>query len=368
MKPNILISMPTQSHVEIAIDELTGLQDLGYTCHAFPYAAKEGFSSALSRFLVIIKNAFNLIKISNQFKPDIIYFNSRVEFKAGIRDAITIFLVRTFYFKKVLFMIKSHGSELDIFGSNNYLIKKIVLPFLKKKVAGWLFLSSEEKNKVNQLNFFLPEKVFVTKNIVRTNQFKINPNFRSKHHIPTDHKILLFVGRIIKEKGIFEVINAFVKLNTDEKATLIIVGNGSALDAAKESIGQLKLNHKIIFTGFIPEQDVVEYYSNSDILVFPTIFPEGFPMALFNSVAAGLSIITTPTRAATDFLSEPANCLWVEPKNSESVLSALVTLLKTDELMRTMSINNILKGELFSQNQVVKELSATIDNIFQTKL
>ena len=367
MKPNILISMPTQSHVEIAIDELTGLRDLGYNCHAFPYAAKEGFSSALSRFLVIIKNAFNLIKISNQFKPDIIYFNSRVEFKAGIRDAITIFLVRTFYFKKVLFMIKSHGSELDIFESNNYLIKKIVLPFLKKKVAGWLFLSSEEKNKVYQLNFFLTEKVFVTKNIVRTKQFKINPNFRSKHRIPTDHKILLFVGRVIKEKGIFEVINAFVKLNTDEKATLIIVGNGSALDAAKESVGQLKLNHKIIFTGFIPEQDVVEYYSNSDILVFPTVFPEGFPMALFNSVAAGLSIITTPTRAATDFLSEPDNCLWVQPKNSDSVLNALDTLLKSDELMRSMSINNILKSELFSQSQVAKELSLIIDKVFQTK-
>lgn len=367
MKPRILISMPTQSHVEIALDELTGLQDLGYTCDKFPFAAKEGYSSAFSRFIVIIKNAFNLIKISKQFKPDIIYFNSRVEFKAGIRDTITIFLVRIFYFKKVSFMIKSHGSDLDIFENNNYLIQKVVLPYLKKRVAGWLFLSNEEKTKVNQLNYFLPEKVFVTKNIVRTNQFKINPFFREKLNIPNDHKILLFVGRIINEKGIFEVINAFVKLNINEKATLIVVGDGNALDTAKESIGQLRLNHKVIFTGFIPEQEVVEYYANSDILVFPTFFPEGFPMALFNSVAAGLAIITTPTRAATDFLSEPNNCLWVQPKNSDSVHSALLTLFKSDDITQSMRANNILKGELFSQAQVAKELAITIDKVFQTK-
>ena len=368
MKPSILISMPTHFHVEIAMDELIGLQDLGYICDAFPFAAKDGYSSALSRFLVIIKNAFNLVKISNQFKPDIIYLNSRVEFKAGVRDAITIFLVRTFYFKKVLFMIKSHGSDLDIFESRNIIIRKIILPYLKNRVSAWLFLSTEEKRKVNELNYLSPAKVFITKNIVRKNQFKINPNFRNKHHIPIDHKILLFVGRVINEKGIFEVVDAFAKLNINEKATLIVVGDGSDLDSVKDNVEQLKLNHKVVFTGFIPEQEVVEYYANSDILVFPTFFPEGFPMALFNSVAAGLSIITTPTRAATDFLSEPDNCLWVQPKNSDSVLSALLTLLKSDELMSSMSLNNILKGELFSQNQVVKELSATIDNIFQTKL
>ena len=368
MKPNILISMPTHSHVEIAMDELTGLQNLGYTCDAFPFAAKEGFNSVSSRFLVIIKNAFTLIKISNHFKPDIIYFNSRVEFKAGVRDAITIFLVRTFYFKKVLFMVKSHGSDLDIFESRNFIIRKIILPYLKKRVSAWLFLSTEEKKKVNELNYLSPAKVFITKNIVRKNQFKINPNFRNKHHIPIDHKILLFVGRVINEKGIFEVVDAFAKLNSNEKATLIVVGDGSSLDSVKDNIEQLKLNHKVIFTGFIPEQEVVEYYANSDILVFPTFFPEGFPMALFNSVAAGLSIITTPTRAATDFLSEPDNCLWVQPKNSDSVLSATLTLLESDELMRSMSLNNILKGELFSQNQVAKELSTTIDNLFQAKL
>lgn len=365
MKPRILMSMPTQSHVEIALDELTGLEQLGYVCHKFPFAAKEGFSSAISRIWVIIRNAFNLIRISNQFKPDIIYFNSRVEFKAGVRDATTIFLVRTFYFSRVLFVIKSHGSDLDIFESKNYLIQKIILPYLKKRVSAWLFLSTEEEIKVNLLNYLPPAKVFVTKNIVRTNQFKINPNFREKLNIPNDHKILLFVGRVIKEKGILEVVNAFVKLDIKEKATLIIVGNGSALDTAKETISKLNLNHKVIFTGFIAEQEVVDYYANSDILVFPTYFPEGFPMALFNSVGAGLSIITTPTRAATDFLSEPDNCLWVQPKDTDSVYNALITLFNSEELMENMSINNILKGELFSQAQVAKELSTIINQVFK---
>ncbi len=367
MKPKILISMPTQAHVEIALDELTGLQDLGYTCNKFPFAAKEGFSSGISRFWVIIKNAFNLIKVSNRFKPDIIYLNSRVEFKAGIRDAITIFLVKNFYFDKVLFIIKSHGSDLDILKNKNHLIHKIIFPYLKKSVSAWLFLSTEEQMEVNRINYFSPEKVFVTRNIVRTNQFKIDPNFRKKLNIPLDHKILLFVGRVIIEKGILEVLNAFVKLNINEKATLIVVGDGSALQTAKERIGQLKVSNDVIFTGFIPEQEVVDYYANSDILVFPTFFPEGFPMALFNSVAAGLSIITTPTRAATDFLTEPNNCLWVQPKNADSVHKALITLLNSENLMQNMRVNNILKGTLFGQAKVAEELSIIVDKVFKIK-
>ncbi len=368
MKPKILFSMPTEFHVEIALDELTGLQNLGYACDEFPFAARAGFSSIISRFWVIFKNAFNLINVSNRFKPDIIYLNSRVEFKAGVRDAITIFLVRIFYFDKVLFVIKSHGSDSGIFKSKNYITHKIILPYLKKRVSAWLFLSTEEKTEVDRMNYLSSEKVFVTKNIVRTNQFKIKPNFKEKLNIPTDHKILLFVGRVIEEKGILEVVDAFVKLDVNEKVTLIVVGDGDALSAVKENVAQLERSHKVIFTGFIPEQEVVDYYANSDVLVFPTYFPEGFPMALFNSVAAGLSIITTPTRAATDFLAEPDNCLWVQAKDADSVHSALTTLFNSEELMQNMRVNNVLKGALFSEAQVAEELSVIINQVFKSKL
>jgi glycosyltransferase involved in cell wall biosynthesis len=362
-KPRVLFSMPSKHHVEIALDEMTGLQELGYECGSFTYAAKAGYTSGLARLLVIFQNAFNLVATAYRFKPDIIYFNSRLEQLAGIRDFLTIVICRVFYMKKPIFIIKSHGSDIDAVENGGFVFRKLVLPFLKKNVAAWLYLSSEEKEKLSVANYFEDDRIFITKNIVRTGQFKKDLQFKKKLGIPQDHKVLLFVGRVIGQKGVLEVIAAFSIIKLKYKATLIIVGDGDAMTEVNSKITAGDLTHDIILTGFIPEQDVVEYYSNSDILVFPTYFPEGFPMALFNAVGAGMAVVTTKTRAADDYLTEPENCLWVKPRDSADVSRALDRLLQSEGLRTGMGKNNTEKAGMFSKHQVATELSAIFDQV-----
>ncbi|WP_345953264.1 glycosyltransferase family 4 protein [Mucilaginibacter sp. PAMB04168] len=361
MKPRILFSVPTRHHVEIALDELDGLQELGYTCGQFSYAAKEGVTSTPGRLKVIVQNALSLIKTARQFKPDVIYLNSRLEALAGIRDFITISLFKTFYRQPVKFLLKSHGSDMAVLQSTKGTLQKLVLPYLRKNVTGWLFLSSEEKANIVDSGFLPADRVFVTKNIVRTNHFKKDPAFKAKLNVTESTQVLLFVGRLIPEKGINEVIEGFAKLPHNADVILIVVGWGTEEENLKKRCQELGINEKVIFTGFIPEQDVVSYYANSDILVFPTYFPEGFPMSLFNSVAAGLAVITTPTRAAADYLTEPVNCLWVEPQNSQSVYNAVQKLLNNPQLALSMRDNNVAKGESFSKKQVSLELAQIVN-------
>ncbi|WCT10727.1 glycosyltransferase family 4 protein [Mucilaginibacter jinjuensis] len=352
--------MPTRHHVEIALDEMEGMKELGYPCNKFFYAAKEGVDSKTGRMRVIFQNAFNLIKLARLFKPDVIYFNSRLEALAGIRDFITISLLKTLYRHPVRFVIKSHGSDIEVFESKNPLMSKIVLPFLKKQVSAWFFLSTEEQNTIINAGYLSADKVFVTKNIVRNTQFTPEANFKSLLKIPDDHKILLFVGRIIKQKGVYEVINAFQKIKEMHRTTLIIVGDGPELESIKQLTITLSLSKFVVFTGFIPEQDVIPFYASSDVLVFPTYFPEGFPMALFNAVAAGMCVVTTPTRAAVDYLVEPENCLWVEPENSIQLANKVNNLLQSQTMMDEMTGNNKIKGNLFSKQQVCAELAVTL--------
>ncbi len=362
-KPRILFSMPTRHHVEIALDEMEGMKELGYPCNSFFYAAKEGVNSKSGRMRVIFQNAFNLINLARLFKPDVIYFNSRLEVIAGIRDFITISLFKAFYRQPVIFIIKSHGSDIEVFERKNPLISKVVLPFLKKNVSAWLFLSTEEQNTIINAGYLPAHKVFVTKNIVRNAQFKTDDNFKSQYKIPADHKVLLFVGRIIKQKGVYEVINAFQKIKELYRTTLIIVGDGPELEPIKQLTHSLGLSKHVIFTGFIPEQDVIPFYANSNVLIFPTYFPEGFPMALFNAVAAGMCVVTTPTRAAVDYLAEPQNCLWVEPENSTQLSNKVNNLLQAQTIMGNMKANNIIKGNLFSKQKVCAELAETLQKI-----
>jgi glycosyltransferase involved in cell wall biosynthesis len=91
------------------------------------------------------------------------------------------------------------------------------------------------------------------------------------------------------------------------------------------------------------------------MLVFPTYHYEGFPMVIFKSVAAGLPIITTRIRAAADYLSEPDNCLWVEPQNPHMLAEKIARLLDQTETRARMRRNNLELADEFTARAVAPE-------------
>jgi glycosyltransferase involved in cell wall biosynthesis len=357
----ILYAITYQSHSELGLDEMEGLRALGYICAPFEYTGKKKFRSILGRMYVVMVNALKLVIKIYHFKPRIIYFNSRLEYIAGTRDFITILIIKMFYYKKLSFVIKSHGSDLEVLQTTRFFYAKIIFPFLSHFVNGWLFLSQEEVEWINAKRLLKKEKVFVTKNIVRPEKFFKDLNFKEKTSIPNDHFVLLFVGRLIEQKGIHTVIEAFSEIGKAYKSTLIVVGDGEEMNIVKDRIHTLGLSNKVFLTGWVDEQQVAYYTSNADILVFPTFFPEGFAMVLFNSLAAGLPIITTQVRAAKDYLTEPENCLWVEPKSTKSLQIAIEKLLNNPALMTEMKERNKEKSNLFTRDVVCQELSQILN-------
>ncbi|MEO6683129.1 MAG: glycosyltransferase family 4 protein, partial [Ginsengibacter sp.] len=353
----ILFGIITKSHTELAIDEMHGLQDLGYHCDQFEYGANKNINSSIGRLFVVLLNAIKLLIKTYRFKPQYIYLNSRVEYIAGTRDFITIFLIKTLYYKRVRIILKSHGSDLEVLSTKRIFYSKIVFPYLKKNIHGWLFLSTEELKWIKSKSLLQSNRIFLVKNIVRINKFVRDPDFKKKLKIDNDYTVLLYVGRLIKEKGIHDVVEAYAEIKNDSKTILIIVGDGEEFDRVKEKINKSGISKHIILTGWVDEKEAAYFTSNSDMLIFPTYYPEGFPMVVFNSLAAGLAIVTTPTRAAIDYLEEPHNCIWVKPQSKSSTRSAISRLLKNQILMKDMRQNNKIKSALFTKDVVATELS-----------
>ena len=86
-------------------------------------------------------------------------------------------------------------------------------------------------------------------------------------------------------------------------------------------------------------------------------------MVIFNAAAAGLPIITTRIRAAADYLQEPLNCLWVEPRNPEMLAGNVITLLDNSQLTASMSANNKELVERFSAQAVTREYLQAYEQI-----
>ena len=86
-------------------------------------------------------------------------------------------------------------------------------------------------------------------------------------------------------------------------------------------------------------------------------------MSVFYAVAAGLPIITTRIRAAADYLTEPENCLWVEPRNPELLAEKIATLLRSVETRNRMSEANKHLARQFTAEVVTQKYLQVYENL-----
>lgn len=114
---------------------------------------------------------------------------------------------------------------------------------------------------------------------------------RRRYNLSSDDNVLLYLGRIAKEKNIEEIIDLFQKLNTQNSANkLLIVGGGPYLHVLKEKVQCLGLTDSIIFTGMVNPNDVYKYYKISDVFVTAST-SETQGLTYIESLASGCPVI-----------------------------------------------------------------------------
>lgn len=162
-----------------------------------------------------------------------------------------------------------------------------------------------------------------------------NSRLKKELKIQKEDFVFIFVGRIVGDKGVNELIAAFDKL-TNEKDTvkLVLVGPfEDELDPLKEKTKDLiKCNKKIISVGY--QNDVRPYFAISDALVFPS-YREGFPNVVLQAGAMGLPSIVSDINGCNEIIQETKNGLIIPVKNQEAIYQAMVKIM----LKNTMKKN-----------------------------
>ena len=364
MKRKILVGIPPKNHVILAMDEVKGLQEIGYTCQTIVYTRNNQSVSKFNKLLGVLSNAFAIVKRLRKFKPDILYLNSRFEPVGTTRDFITILIIKLMYWRNLRIAIKTHGSHLSIITNKSFFFDSIVIPYLTNKVALWFFLSNEELKLIKKHAPQFSTKTRLTANIIDPKRSIKSDEFLPSYGLSNEKFTFFFAGRMIAEKGIFSIIRSINKFKYKDQCLFIMAGNGEQFEELKTEIQELNLGKYVYLPGFVPEEECDHFFGNTNALIFPTYFDEGFPMALFKAVASGLPIITTKTRAAIDHLKEPENCLWVDGRSPESVAEALKTLYENTQMQQKMSTNNSELGRLFSRKQVALQMHKDFKALF----
>lgn len=117
----------------------------------------------------------------------------------------------------------------------------------------------------------------------------------SKYSLPKAHEPLrlLFVGRIIRTKGVIDAVRAVAKATqSGANVTFDIVGEGEMLDDCKKQAQELNIEKLVTFHGRIPREDVGKWYENSHVFLFPS-FREPSGNVVFEALGKGLPVITS---------------------------------------------------------------------------
>lgn len=316
------------------------------------YGSHGGQKHIWRRVLDTVNMCRDMVKTAKKEKPDIIHINTAYDIKALLRDTFVVLYLKFANIRAKLFL-KLHGTDVGLL--SRHLVWKLTTLTLLRNIDGAGFLSTEEKNNFLATYPELKNKFYIVKNIVNSSRFQIKSDFRERCKISKQKTVFLFIARFIESKGILEVIKAFSVVKKKYTDThLLLVGDGTMMKAAKELVATLELEKETTFTGYIDEIKTPEIYLGSNILVFPTV-TEGFSMTIFNSAAAGLPIITSRIRAAADYLKEPDNCLWVEPKDCEMLIEKMSYLLNRPQVTEKMAKNNRKLSKQFSRESVGEE-------------
>ena len=197
------------------------------------------------------------------------------------------------------------------------------------------------------------------------------PISRQQIGFTDDDFVIVYSGRINKEKGVSELIDAMLLLKDMPAIKLMILGGtffGNA-DNDDEFVRSLKnkannIESRIIFTGFISYNDMANYLQIADIAVIPSIWDDPFPTTELEAQAMGLPIITTVRGGIPEEVSEDNAIMLNTDENFVNNLScAIVYLYKHPEKRKQMAEASVKRATLFDKETYAKDFFAALENM-----
>jgi len=165
---------------------------------------------------------------------------------------------------------------------------------------------------------------------------------------------LLFIGMIEPRKNVANLILAFNKfLKVNNSYHLVIVGNkGWGYRQVFNLIDELKLHDKIIFTGFVEEDEKPYIIRGAKIFVYPSIY-EGFGIPVLEALSLGVPTITSNVSSMPEVAGGAA--LLVDPTNVDELLSGIRRLLDDETLYQGLKKKAILQARKFSWRKTAQK-------------
>ncbi|WP_170921450.1 glycosyltransferase family 4 protein [Desulfovibrio gilichinskyi] len=308
---------------------MTNLDESFEATHfAFGRKAGQGlFSGYLQPFFDVFSLAYFLLR--NKF--DVFHVNPSLNGRAFLRESLVLLLLKIFgYSGRVLVFF--HGWTVSFF-------EQITSNSIYNSIFKWL-LSVAGKITVLSSKY---EKSLISCGISKGRVEVVSSMF-SKNDVPesvdlnVSQPTLLFLSRMVRKKGVYELLDAIEILTAKYPAIkLIFAGDGpERRNLEAESVSRGLSN--ISFPGFIRGTDKKSALAKSDIFILPTLFSEGCPVSLLESMGAGLACVVPLSGGIEDVVHAGLDAVILPEITVAAIVNAVTYLLESPEIFKAVSL------------------------------
>ncbi len=198
----------------------------------------------------------------------------------------------------------------------------------------------------------------------------VNPRFRpaspetiasvrARYNLP-EH-FILYVGTIEPRKNLTALLEAFHHLLATHDLRLVIVGKkGWLYEGFFRRLRELGLGNRVIFTGYVPDEDLPAIYSAAELFVFPSLY-EGFGLPVLEAMACGVPVICSNTSSLPEVAGDAA--LLVDPTDVRALAGAMEQALTDEALRVTLRARGIERAQRFTWARAAQETMQVYENV-----
>lgn len=301
------------------------------------------------------KWAKNVLSIALKNKKQISVTHAHYVFPSGL---FSLWLKKRY---NIPYIVTAHGGDIERMAKKSGKIRNYTEQILRESshvvAVGPVLAQQIEKE------FHVPkEKILICSMGVNREVFKRGNKLAARKELGMDEQVFtyLFVGNVIKQKGVAELMQAFakVKAQTNKAVKLYIVGSRRDQNFLNEIQNYPQVD--ITFVDPVQQPKLVKYFQACDVFVLPSHL-EGFGLVALEAVASGAPVIASNVGGLPSLLGDGAGHL-VEPHNAEALAHEMMTALETpynsyyDEEAATRVLH------IHDEKQITKQIQALYDN------
>lgn len=222
----------------------------------------------------------------------------------------------------------------DLFSFTQKMFSPMYVSIDKKVLTNAKIVTTVSQNSADELQRYygIRKDISVVYNGVDTDFFRPG-------NLKKESNYVLYTGALVSKKGVIDLIKAAkYVIQKVPDIHFVITGKGPLEKTLRNLSKQLKIEKNVFFKGFVSRNELLKYYQNALMYIFPSYY-EGLPTVILEAMACGVPVVATNIKSNSEVITNGKTGLLVEKKNPKVLAESILSLIENQELREYLGNN-----------------------------